>query len=145
MANRKERRRARKTSPLCDYEVMIATAISDGWADNSMPSPSAIVHWLNDLYERHSTIPNDKDLVQIARNSFGRFLLVANPAAKTITIGPITVEQSTGIEKRAMEHGLQITTRYAALWRTPGRLNSTPGSKPNGIGAIAKHRSGAGA
>jgi hypothetical protein len=115
MANRKERRRARKTSPLRDYEVMITTAISDGWADHSMPSPSAIDGWLNDLYEKHPTIPDDKALVQIARNSFGRFLLVADPVVKTITIGPMTAEQATDIEKRAEGLGLKITTRYPAL------------------------------
>jgi hypothetical protein len=115
MANRKERRRARKTSPLRDYEVMIATAISDGWADHSMPSPSAIDGWLNDLYEKHPTIPDDRALVQIAHNSFRRLLLVADPVVKTITIGPMTAEGATDIEKRAEELGLQKTTRYPRL------------------------------
>jgi hypothetical protein len=60
MTNRKARRRARKTSPLREYKIMIATAISDGWSDHSMPSPSAIDVWLDDLYEKYPTIPMTK-------------------------------------------------------------------------------------
>jgi hypothetical protein len=33
--NRKERRAAKKTSPLRQYEVMIAKEISNGWADQT--------------------------------------------------------------------------------------------------------------
>jgi hypothetical protein len=115
MTNRKARRRARKTSLLRDYKVMIATAISDGWADHTMPSPGAIDGWLNDLYEKYPTIPNDKALVEIATMSRKCFLLMADPEAKTITIGSLTGEGVTTIEEQAAALGVPKTTRYPAL------------------------------
>jgi hypothetical protein len=60
VANRKERRAAKKTSPLRRYEVMIAKEISDGWADQKTLSPDAINDLLGMLYEKHPTYSHSR-------------------------------------------------------------------------------------
>jgi hypothetical protein len=115
--NRKERRAAKKTSPLRQYEVMIAKEISDGWANHTTLSPDAINDLLGMLYEKHPTIPNDKTLVQILNTSLGHFLLQAEPKTKQITIGPLSEEQAASLAGRAAELHSPATKLYPEMDR----------------------------
>jgi hypothetical protein len=110
MANRKERRAARKNSPLRQYKVGVAKG-------TTLP-PDTIHDLLGSLYERYPTLPPDKVLVQLfstvdtQTNQPGHFILTADPEDKRISIGPVTAEQHAAFTKEIEESGVAEITKY---------------------------------
>jgi hypothetical protein len=104
MANRKERRAARESSPLRDYEVMLSSGLK-------LP-PDEITALLGMLYERYPTIPDDKVMFQIVRSKLvGPTMLTADQDTKRITIGTLADEPEE-------ENGRIPLHAWPTMWMT---------------------------